>query len=140
MEATLNQGSKAATDDEDEIPLELYHPSHPHRFTVVVNRDGLLDRRWSRSTIAWCDIKAIERIRGAQRILVTLHNPGRYISGMPLFRGLFWRLKAILGIKTFCLDTAELDIRTKELNSVAQRFWLRYRGEPRRWKRKVSFR
>ena len=140
MEATLKEGPKAGIDNEDETPLELYHSSHPYKFTVIVNRNGLLDRRWSRCMIAWCDIKAIERIRGAQRIMVTLHNPGRYISAMPLFRRLFWRLKAILGITTFCLNTVELDIRTKELNSMAQRFWLRYRGEPRRWKRKVGFR
>lgn len=140
MEDTSQEVPKVPTDNEDETPLELYHPSHPLKYTVVVNRDGLLDRRWSRSTIAWCDIKAIERIRGAQKIMVTLHNPQRYISTMPMLRGLFWRLKAVFNMKTFCLDTAELDIRTKELHSAAHRSWLRYRGEIRRRKRKIRFR
>ena len=128
METETKECPEAGMDIKEELPVELLHPSNRSRFTVVVNRDGLLDRRWSRCTIAWCDIKAIERIRGAQRIIVTLHNPARYISSMPLFMRLFWRLKNILNIKSFCLSTVALDIRTKELNAVIHRFWNRYRG------------
>ena len=129
MDTELKECLEADMDIKEEMPVELIHPSNRTRFTVVVSQKGLLDRRWSRRTIAWCDIKAIERIRGSQRIIVTLHNPKRYISCMPLFRRLFWSLKNILNIKSFCLSTTALDIRTKELNAVIHKFWRRYQEE-----------
>ena len=122
----------------DEETLELFHPSIPDQPTVVVTRHGLFDRRWSTTTIAWCDIQEIRRVSGSKSIHVTLRNPHVYVSSMPFFKRLFVRLKLGLRRRAFHLDTASLGIRTRDIYLMTNRLWLRHRGKLRfRKKRRI---
>ena len=117
---------------EEEMPdesLELYHPDHPDRPTVVVTRHGLFDRRWSTNILAWSDIEGIERRAGRKNIHITLRNPRYYLSAMPFFKRICTQFKLALNLQTFYLDTASLGIRTKDLYFTANRLWNAHRGE-----------
>lgn len=117
---------------EEEMPdesLELYHPDHPDRPTVVVTRHGLFDRRWSTNILAWSDIEGMERRAGRKNIHIILRNPRYYLSAMPFFKRICTRIKLALNLQTFYLDTASLGIRTKDLYFTANRLWTAHRGE-----------
>jgi len=126
--------------DEEESPedapemeesLELYHPSYPDQPTVVVTRHGLFDRRWGTHTVAWGDIREIQRKSSRKTVDIILHNPEFYVSSMPFFKRLRAQIKLAFNIPTLHLDTASLGIRTKDLYHTANRLWMRHRGKLR---------
>lgn len=122
---------------EDEV-LELIHPAYPDKPTVVLSRNGIFDRRWDIPTIAWCDIRGIQRISGEKSIYVELRNPENYLSSMPFFKQMHARIKLFLNILTFHLDTSSLGVRTRDLYIEASRLWVNYRGDVRfRKKRRI---
>ena len=109
--------------------LELYHPGHPDSPTVIVGREGLLDKRWRIPVVAWCDIEKIERVQHEKTIVVTLRNPKSYLSCMPLLGRLEAKFRLALNLPYLFLDTASLGIRTTHLYYTASRFWMRHRGD-----------
>lgn len=122
---------------EDEV-LELIHPAYPDKPTVVLSRNGIFDRRWDVPTIAWCDIRGIQRISGEKSIYIVLRNPENYLSSMPFFKQMHARIKLFLNILTFHLDTSSLGVRTRDLYIEASRLWVNYRGDVRfRKKRRI---
>ena len=121
---------ETASEESPEIDesLELFHPSHPDQPTVIVTRHGLFDRRWGTHTIAWSDIREIQRVSGRKTINVILRNPEYYIASMPFFRQICAQVKLAFNIQTLYLDTASLGIRTKDVYLTANRLWMRHRG------------
>lgn len=119
-----------------EESLELFHPDYPDHPTVVVNRHGLLDRRWGTHPIAWSDIREIQRKSSRKTVDIILHNPEFYLSSMPFFKRLRAQIKLAFHIQTFHLDTSSLGIRTKDLYFAVNRLWLRHRGKRRFRKRR----
>lgn len=117
---------------DEESPLELYHPAYPHEPTVTVTPDGLYDRRWGMAAIAWSDIRTMKRIRAERTIRVILHYREPYLATMPFFKRIIARLRLYFDGKEFVIDTTQLGVRTKELNALIHRFWMRYRGNARR--------
>ena len=122
----------------EETPVELYHPSLPDEPTVTLSRNGLCDRRWPQPLVAWRDIRDIERIRGAQLILITLHEPEYYIARLPFFQRIVARVKTLFRPQKLCIETDSLGMRSKEFNAVIHRFWFRYRGNFQRRKKRRS--
>jgi len=125
------------TEGEDEV-LELFHPAYPDQATVILNHQGLFDRRWDTPTIAWCDIRGIQRMSGEKSIHIVLRNPEYYLASMPFFKRLYTQIKLIFDMPTLYLDTASLGVRTRDLYLAASRLWVNYRGDVRfRKKRRV---
>jgi len=116
--------------------MALFHPDHPDHATVILNRHGLYDRRWSTGIIAWCDIRDIRRIPAEKTIVITLHNPRGYLSSMTFFKRLMARIRLWLNLRTLYLDTSSLGARTQDILIVANRLWLRNRGKGRLGKKR----
>ena len=134
LEETLESGSEEGPEES----LELFHPSYPDQPTVVVTRHGLFDRRWGTHTIAWSDIREIQRKSSQKTLDIILHNPEFYLSSMPFLKRLRAQIKLAFNIQTLHLDTASLGIRTKDLYHTANRLWMRHRGKLRfRKKRRI---
>ena len=118
-------------DEEAEETLELFHPDHPDQPTVVVTRHGIYDQRWGTHTIAWCDIREMQRKSSKKTIDIVLRNPEFYITSMPFFKRLRAQIKLALNIDSLRLDTASLGIRTLDLYHAANRLWISHRGRMR---------
>ena len=125
------------TPEEDEV-LELFHPAYPDQATVILNHQGLFDRRWDTPPVAWCDIRGIQRMSGEKSIQIVLRNPDYYLAAMPFFKRIQTRIKLIFDMPALYLDTASLGVRTRDLYLEASRLWVNYRGDARfRKKRRV---
>ncbi|MEI6561375.1 MAG: DUF433 domain-containing protein [Verrucomicrobiota bacterium] len=134
-EEALDTGDREEASDEEEEEveetLELFHPDHPDQPTVVVTRHGIYDQRWGTHTIAWCDIREMQRKSSKKTIEIVLRNPEFYITSMPFFKRLRAQIKLALNIDSLRLDTASLGIRTRDLYHAANRLWISHRGRMR---------
>ena len=124
---------EAAADENEEVEdtLELFHPDYPDQATVLITRHGIYDRRWGTHTIAWCDIREMQRKSSKKTVDIVLRNPEFYITSMPFFKRLRAQIKLALNIDSLRLDTASLGIRTRDLYHAANRLWIRHRGRMR---------
>jgi len=143
IEEDLEDSEEDSSEDPEmlaqEESMELFHPSHTDKPTVVINHHGIFDRRWATELIVWSDVDSIKRIIGNRNINITLRNPGRYASAMPFFSRLITSLKVMLQMQTFHLDTGDLGMRTKDIYYLAHRLWRKYKGRShRRRKRRVK--
>ena len=124
--------------DENEI-MELFHPAFPDKPTVVFSRNGIFDARWEIPTIAWYDIRGIQRVSGEKAIHIVLRNPEHYLASMPFFKQIQARIKLMFNMLTLHLDTSSLGVRTRDMYLEASRLWVNYRGDVRfRKKRRVK--
>ena len=79
---------------------------------IILNDEGVFDRRLKVGTIQWKDIRRIRSysLSGAEYISLELHDMNRYESRRPLWFRLVSRVQCVFGMSSIAISTNGLDI------------------------------
>ncbi len=87
------------------------------RTPVVINEDGILDRRLRLGIIAWKDISSARLFTsyGSSLILLKVHNPDQYVPRLPIISRLMSKWYKSEEESDLFVDLTELDGRSEEV-------------------------
>jgi hypothetical protein len=79
---------------------------------IILNDEGLLDKRLKVGVIRWADIRRIQcyNLHGGQFISLDLHNSKTYSARRPLWLTLSSQIQRYLGLSSFAINTNGLDV------------------------------
>jgi len=79
---------------------------------IILNDEGVFDRRLKVGTIQWSDIRRIRayNLHGADYISLELHDMNRYESRRPLWFRLVSQVQRVWGMSSIAISTNGLDI------------------------------
>ena len=79
---------------------------------IILNDEGVFDRRLKVGTIRWSDIRRIRsyNLHGAAYISLELHDMNRYESRRPLWFKLISQVQRVFGMSSIAISTNGLDI------------------------------
>ena len=79
---------------------------------IIINDEGVFDKRLKVGTIQWSDIRRIRsyNLSGAEYISLELHNMNRYESRRPLWFRLLSQVQRVFGMSSIAISTNGLDI------------------------------
>ena len=85
---------------------------HSNEPVIILNDEGLFDRRLKVGTIQWSDIRRIRSyaLSGAEYISLELHDMNRYESRRPLWFRLVSQVQRVFGMSSIAISTNGLDI------------------------------
>lgn len=79
---------------------------------IILNDEGVFDRRLKVGTIRWSDIRRIRayNLHGAAYLSLELHDMNRYESRRPLWFKLISQVQRVFGMSSIAISTNGLDI------------------------------
>lgn len=79
---------------------------------IILNDEGVFDKRLRVGTIKWSDIRRIRayNLHGAAYISLELHDMNRYESRRPLWFKLISQVQRVFGMSSIAISTNGLDI------------------------------
>ena len=84
---------------------------------IILNDEGVFDRRLKVGTIQWSDIRRIRayNLHGAQYISLELHDTNRYESRRPVWFKLLSQVQRVFGMSSMAISTNGLDMDAETL-------------------------
>lgn len=79
---------------------------------IILNDEGVFDKRLKVGTIKWSDIRRIRsyNLFGAQYISLELHNMNFYESRRPMWFNLVTQVQRVYGMSSIAISTNGLDV------------------------------
>ena len=79
---------------------------------IILNDEGVFDKRLKVGTIKWCDIRRIRsyNLFGAQYISLELHDMNIYESRRPMWFNLVTQVQRVYGMSSIAISTNGLDV------------------------------